>query len=59
MDSKQSIDRFNAAVQAYVDMFGQVPWGIDMPEPDVVAIEQAVKNKKAIDHLPYDEGVVY
>jgi len=34
MDSNQSIDRFNAAVQAYVDMFGQVPWGIDMPEPE-------------------------
>ena len=59
MDSNQSIERFNAAVQAYVDMFGPVPWGIDMPEPDVVAIEQAVKNKKEIDNLPYCEGVVY
>ena len=59
MDSKQSIDRFNAAVQAYVEMFGQPPWGFDMPEPDVEAIERAVKDKKEVDHLPYEEGVVY
>lgn len=58
MSSEEDI-RFNTAVQSYVDKFGQVPWGLDMPEPDVAEIEKAVLEGKEIQHLPYEKGILY